>query len=486
MRVVSTVVALGLCSSTLVVACGSSSVPSAPLPDAGAPDAGALEAGVVDGGVDAGSGLEACPDLTGGTGTVHTGDITTAETWTASGSPHRITNNLRLLATLTIEECATVLLDAGLTITVGSKGLPTAKLVAKGRRGLDRAGAPLRRPVTFAAADPTKPWGSLHVDATSQVDFESVVLRDGATPESDQNSGGVLVAYGPDNVTTVNKNLRVVDVEIENARGYGINLLRYEGFSDDSKDLTIRNSGRADRPASIVVAPGAVGTIPSGFSASGNFAAIEIAASSQDSPTDRIKAFGTPYLVSGRLRVGPPVDGSPATLTIEPGVTLRFAETSDSGLLIGTSSMRQGILVATGTAAAPITFTSAKSPAAAGDWRHIYFNYSPATGNRIEHAVIAYAGAFSGAQGYGCGPAENDASVLLLAGRPSGAFIQHTRFENGAGDTGILLGWVSDADGPDFVATNTFVGMPACRVSRWRNATGPACPGSGVDPIVCF
>ncbi len=70
-----------------------------------------------------------------------------------------------------------------------------------------------------------------------------------------------------------------------------------------------------------------------------------------------------------------------------------------------------GHRVAAGTAAAPITFISAKSPAAPGDWKNIYFGYSPATGNRIENAVIEYAGGFSGAQGYGCGDAANDASV---------------------------------------------------------------------------
>jgi hypothetical protein len=171
MRVMVTVVAFGLCTSSVIVACGSSSVPSAPLSDAGA-----IEAGPGDAGLDSGSGLEACPDVGGAAGTVHTKEITSAETWSASGSPHRITNDIRLLATVTIEECATVLLDAGRTITVGSKGLPPAKIVAKGRRGLDRAGAPIRRPVTFAAADPTKPWGSLHIDAASQVDFESVIL----------------------------------------------------------------------------------------------------------------------------------------------------------------------------------------------------------------------------------------------------------------------------------------------------------------------
>ena len=84
-------------------------------------------------------------------------------------------------------------------------------------------------------------------------------------------------------------------------------------------------------------------------------------------PSDTIRARGVSYHVRGRLRVAPHADGAPSTLTIEPGVTLRFDDvTNDSGLQLGTSDVRQGILVAAGTAAQKITFTSAKAtPAAA-------------------------------------------------------------------------------------------------------------------------
>lgn len=190
--------------------------------------------------------------------------------------------------------------------------------------------------------------------------------------------------------------------------------------------------------------------------------------------------------MSGRLRVAPPADGPASTLTIEPGVTLRFTETSDSGLHVGTSDERQGLLVARGTQAAPIVFTSGKAAPAPADWKNLYFAYTPDTGNAIDHAVIEYAGGFSGAQGYGCGPIDNDASVLILSGRPASAFITNTTFKNGGGDTGLLLGWTSDASGPDFKATNTFTNAPTCAVSRWRSATGEACPGSVSGSPVCL
>src|SRR2546425_7169570 len=65
---------------------------------------------------------------------------------------------------------------------------------------------------------------------------------------------------------------------------------------------------------------------------------------------------GSPHLVNGRLSVAGPAG---ATLTIEAGVTVRFADTS--GLTFGVSS--PGALVAQGTAAAPITLRDTAGPA---------------------------------------------------------------------------------------------------------------------------
>src|SRR5690606_14622030 len=135
--------------------------------------------------------------------------------------------------------------------------------------------------------------------------------------------------------------------------------------------------------------------------------------------SDTLVARGVPYVLGTPLYLNPASDGPPSTLTIEPGVTVRFSgDGSEGGIFIGSSPERQGVLVARGTAEAPIVFTSAKETQAAEDWMGLYFRYSPATGNVIEHARIEYAGGFSGAQGFGCGPIENHASVLLLAGRP--------------------------------------------------------------------
>lgn len=83
------------------------------------------------------------------------------------------------------------------------------------------------------------------------------------------------------------------------------------------------------------------------------------------------------------------------TLTIEPGVRLRFHE--KSYLEIGHKGSR---IVARGTKDQPIVFTSAASSPKRGDWVGIVFDDAPGEGTVIEHAVIEYAGQEShGGQG---------------------------------------------------------------------------------------
>jgi hypothetical protein len=79
-------------------------------------------------------------------------------------------------------------------------------------------------------------------------------------------------------------------------------------------------------------------------------------------------------------------DGS--TLTLEPGVTLRFGEASY--LEIGHKGSR---LVARGTEDRPIVFTSGAATPRPGDWVGLVFEDAMGeAGSTIEHAVVEYAG----------------------------------------------------------------------------------------------
>ncbi|MCS6800961.1 MAG: hypothetical protein RMM58_03985 [Chloroflexota bacterium] len=118
-------------------------------------------------------------------------------------------------------------------------------------------------------------------------------------------------------------------------------------------------------------------------------------------------AAQSPYLVVGTVYVP-----SGGTLTIEPGVTVRFA----SGIAI--AGMSGGTLSAEGTPSQPITFTSAAASPAPGDWAFITFNAS-ATG-RLRHCVIQYAGG-----------AGNPAAVVLGS---SGVVVYSCQFSSVAND----------------------------------------------------
>jgi len=101
-----------------------------------------------------------------------------------------------------------------------------------------------------------------------------------------------------------------------------------------------------------------------------------------------------PYIVTGNVFVN-----SGVRLTIAPGVTVKF----DSQKVLTV----QGTLVASGTAASLITFTSNSASPAKGDWNYIHFTDSSVdatfdgsgnyvSGSVIQYAIIEYAGSESG------------------------------------------------------------------------------------------
>jgi hypothetical protein len=85
------------------------------------------------------------------------------------------------------------------------------------------------------------------------------------------------------------------------------------------------------------------------------------------------------FLVKGDLRV----NGAESSLTIEPGVTVKFAE--NAGLTVS-----KGSLVATGTKAKPIVLTGEREMP--GYWKGVLILNSERTENALEHVRIQFAG----------------------------------------------------------------------------------------------
>jgi len=422
-----------------------------------------------------------CEDAPGA-GTDHMGLVSQAETWTAAGSPHRVTSDLAIKATVTIEPCAVVLLGSSVHVTVGSATEP-GSIIGHGTSQL--VGGVLDvRPVTFDALTPAAKWAQIIIEPKGTLDLDVAAIQNGGQPTI--NEPGMLVvrgvAGGP-NDGVVTRSAKLTRVLLESSASYGVNLDGWGGFDAASRKVWIRSSGGAASPYPIRLEAGVVETLPTDLVVTGNMKdEIQLRSSKAHMRDDTFADHGVPYHVTGSLYVNASADGAPVKLTIAAGVTLAFEDLA-SGITIGSSMTRQGILEAIGTAAAPIVFTSAKTSKAAGDWRNLAFRASPTTGNRVSYARVEYAGADSQTNSFGCGPADNDGAVWIQGtggdqGAPSAAFIDQTTFDHIAGTTVIVSGWIDDA-GPNFSPTNTFgAATPSCKVSRpRRTGAGDVCDG---------
>jgi hypothetical protein len=145
----------------------------------------------------------------------------------------------------------------------------------------------------------------------------------------------------------------------------------------------------------------------------------------------------SPYLITDYLQI---VDD--AILTIEPGVTLKF----EGALGIDVGSSNGGKLVAVGTAADPIVFTSNATPPLPGDWRAIHLWDGTLSGTKIAYARLDYCGADRS----GCIVGEDVPSNLVM--------IDHVTIDHVGPDSDGILEYGVDSN---FAITNsTFSNIP--------------------------
>jgi hypothetical protein len=426
---------IALVSALAFTVLGCFSETSAPhqAPDA-APDAPATDA-------------SACSAAPSGP-TQHAADIAANETWTAAGSPHVVTQPIQVVAgaKLTIEPCAVVQLapDASIDLT------PTSAA------SLDAVGT-ATQPIQFVAQT-AMPWSYLRVSSPSTATLAWVTLSGGGS-DSKFAHGTTLVIDGTQQgvaqpVVTANH------VAITRSAGIGVLLEASGAFSDSSSDLTITQCGSAADPYPVRVGFDAVGGIPAGQYTGNASDAIFV----DPGVAGRIKASvtmherGLPYRMavtqsSVYLVSADSASAPPAVLTIEPGVKLAMEKNAQ--IQIGVGPMAPGSIVAAGTAAQPIVFTSAAGVPAPGDWGGLLFGGTSAPANVLDHSSIEYAGGPSGATGYSCLPTgDNDnAAIIMLGWIPPAAFLTNSAIVKCAAN-GVIRGWAGP--GPSFLASNTF------------------------------
>lgn len=433
-----------------------------------------------DGGVDAGS-ADAATACGAPTSTVtHDATITADETW-AGDVAHLVPGDLAVdSATLTIEACAIVSMGAGASITV--RGDPGAGEQA----ALVASGAGPDRKVAFVRADEAEPWGILRGwDDSSRIELHHAELRGGGAFDE---YGHPAIAMSGSSYAVLPVGLLDVDhVLIDGPQGNGIYFDTNAAFTDDSTDLTIQGAG----DSALVMTMMSVGSIPTGTYAGNG--------------SDEVLVFGqfnvfADLTVPARLPIRIPVgsmvvaapinETAPVTLTLEPGVELRFPPLSGNpGARVQFGSNgnepdnKVGVLLAQGTEAYPIVFTSGADTPAAGDWVGLWLDTAP--GSRLDHVIIEFAGADSGISSSNCRPDMVSDDAALVVGDfsdqyvPPDDLLTSSIIRDSAGN-GINAVWVGLELGPDFTGGgNTISDVAECDQTYNSLDALDACPMQG-------
>jgi hypothetical protein len=407
-----------------------------------------------------------------GAGTQHaSGSVRAAETWTAAGSPHIVPSDMSVTASITLEACAVVQIAAGKTVTFG----PGGDLVAQGTAS---------QPVTIDAVDPQMAWASLRfIGGTAHLSYTTVA------------HGGNPLNAVPDLAAALDVRMNPVLLDHVTVTGSASNgLYVHDGGSFDPASTTLAVTGAARSPVHTWTS--AAGGLPSGMYTGNGIDQILLSAEGCTAEgvttgTVTLRDLGVPYAVgylqsAGQLCVAAPAAGSLAKLAIDPGVTMRFKK--GAVLTIeqyqGTSAAR-GALVAAGTAAKPIVFTSGEPTPAAGDWLGIWFGQLPDVTDKIDFARVEYAGGASTSGSDSCSytattGVANDAAIRIFGVPAGGQFVTNTTLTSSAAH-GIDRGFRSDAKMPDFLGTNTFTNLARCKQTYPRDVSG-ACPAPTAVP----
>lgn len=447
--------------ATALAACNDDGTRPDASPDAGTPSYDAGTPPEPDASV-------GCPAPTHGP-TTHDHEPTTDEVWTADASPHVVTVDISVRdgRKLTIEPCAEVRVAKGKHLFVAYPRTPNVggTLIAEGTED---------KPIVVRGSS-SEPWASLYVHAPGTARLAWVTFEGGGGGDFEDNA--TIDVLG-DGVFPADPLLFVDHVTVRKSVGTGVWMQRGATFLPGSRDLTITASGDTASPFPIQIETSTIDALPTG-TFTGN-AVDEIllrtgaTTAGNGIPFDTtLRARGVPYRIGKTkgedLVIGPDANQPPATLTIEPGVTLRFQKGAALKVQtfitdkVATSGLR-----ALGTAEKPIVFTSAQSDAAPGDWRGIWFGGKPMPTNALDHVIVEYAGADCGCSLNTCSTTTGSDGAVIFTGQPPSPFITNSVFRKISGNA-ITHGY--DGNFVDFRQTNTFEDVAGCRQTLPRTDT---------------
>jgi len=414
-----------------------------------------------DGGPDA-PVAENCPAATGGP-TKHGGEVTESEVWTAAGSPHIVESdvNVRDGHTLTIEPCARVQLAK-------EKGIRVAYPLTPNRGTLVAEGT-ATKPIRFERQG-TDPWGSIYVTAPGTARLAYVQLDGGGYAAGQSFGDGATIEVIGDSVLPADPSLFVDHVTVKGSTGTALFVRNGATFITGSKELTVTGSGSDIHPFPVQIDEHSMDAFPSGTYTGNKIDEILLRttgvgiAGAGLTVDATLHERGVPYRM-GRTNLDSFYlggrEGAPlATLTIEPGVVMRFP----AGTFLNIEKFigefpAQGAIRALGTAAKPIVFTSAAATPAAGDWGGLWFGGKPSAQNKLDHVRIEYAGGKCLCSLATCSDITDHEGAVILTNQAPGAFITNSVIKQSA-QHGITQGF--DGTPLDFLPTNTFDGVAGC------------------------
>jgi len=323
---------------------------------------------------------EECP-------TEHCGVLTADETWSGS-SLHQVTCSVYVRGgTLTIEDGVDVAFDPETTLYVGDAS-GGALVISGSSEGVTLTSSES----TPAAGD----WGGVSIGA-----FDGGSSISGATIEYGGGNG-----YG--NVLIYDADVQITDSVLRSSSQAGLHVI--DGIAEVSDSSITGNAtyGVYVSPSSALEASGGPTFVGNVLSENGGYpiglpggsvGQLDASSSFTGNTTDLIQVLDDTLeedATWSRLDADYFIDGSIAiegasnpTLAIDDGVTLYFA--ASTGLTVGDSM--DGALAVPGTG---VTFTSAESIPAPGDWDGITFGAYD-QGSELRGATVEYAGG----NGYG-------------------------------------------------------------------------------------